>query len=216
MRIVLLGPPGAGKGTQAKLLEERFGIPQISTGDILRQAVQDGTPLGMQAKQCMDRGELVPDSVIIDIVAARLAAEDCRDGFLLDGFPRTVAQAEAFDAMLQRRQLALDATVDLHVPRAELIERLSGRRTCRQCGHMFHLRFDPPSKQNVCDECGGVLYQRDDDCEETIAARMEVYERQTAPLREYFRDKGLLREVDGSRDSGEVFAQILHRLLPAG
>lgn len=216
MRIVLFGPPGAGKGTQAKLLQEHFGIPQISTGDILRQAVQDGGTLGKQAKQFMDRGELVPDSVIIDIVAARLEVEDCRGGFLLDGFPRTVAQAEAFDAMLQRRQLALDATIDLPVPRAELIERLSGRRTCRQCGNMFHLRFNPPRERNVCDECGGALYQRDDDCEETIAARMEVYERQTAPLREYFRRKGLLREVDGSKDASEVFAQILHQLLPAG
>lgn len=212
MRIVLLGPPGAGKGTQSKLLQQHFGIPQISTGDILRQAVKDGTTLGKRAKNFMDRGELVPDSVIIDIVDARLAAGDCRDGFLLDGFPRTVAQAEAFETMLERRQVALDGVIDLQVPRAELIARLSGRRTCRQCGRMFHLRFNPPNSEGVCDECGGQLEQRDDDREETIGARMEVYERQTAPLREYFRGEGLLREVDGAKDTGEVFAEILRQV----
>jgi adenylate kinase len=215
VRIVLLGPPGAGKGTQSKLLQEHFGIPQVSTGDILRQAVKDGTTLGTQAKEFMDRGELVPDSVIIDIVDTRLAADDCRDGFLLDGFPRTVTQAEAFEDILGRQSLALDAVIDLRVPRGELIARLAGRRTCRQCGHMFHLRFNPPKKKNVCDECGGALYQRDDDREETIAARMEVYERQTAPLREYFRRKGLLREVDGAKDTGEVLAQILREVQKA-
>lgn len=215
MRIVLLGPPGAGKGTQSRLLEEHFGIPKISTGDILRQAVENGTAVGKQAKEFMDRGELVSDSVMIDIVDTRLATGDCCDGFLLDGFPRTVAQAEAFEAMLERQRLALDAVVDLRVPREELIARLSGRRTCRQCGHMFHLRFDPPQKENVCDQCGGALYQRDDDREETIAARMEVYERQTAPLRDYFRARELLREVDGTKDTAEVLAEILRQVRPA-
>ena len=215
MRIVLLGPPGAGKGTQAKLLREHFKIPQISTGNILRQAVHDGTAVGQQAKEFMNRGELVPDSVIIDIVDARLAADDASHGFLLDGFPRTVPQAEAFEAMLQKRNLSLDGVIDLIVPRDELIARLSGRRTCKQCGHMYHLRFNPPKTPGVCDECGGELYQRPDDREETVAARMEVYEKQTEPLREHYRQKGTLRLVDGDRPTDEVFAQILRRVKPA-
>jgi adenylate kinase len=215
VRLVLLGPPGAGKGTQAKLLQEHFKIPQISTGDMLRQAVADGTALGRQAKQFMNRGELVPDSVIIDIVEERLAAADARGGFLLDGFPRTVPQAEAFDAMLRRRKLSLDGVVDLLVPRGELVARLSGRRTCKQCGHMYHLRFTPPAKAGICDECGGDLYQRPDDSEETIAARMEVYERQTAPLRDYYRKQEKLRPVDGSHAAEDVFAEILRQVRPA-
>ena len=212
MRLVLLGPPGAGKGTQAKLLQEHFRIPKISTGDILREAVKDGTSLGKQAKEYMDRGELVPDAVIIDIVQERLAAADCRDGFLIDGFPRTVAQAEALEGMLARRDLALDGAISLRVPRKELVKRLSGRRTCRQCGTMFHIRFNPPKKDLVCDNCGGELYQRDDDREETIEARMEVYDRESAPLHEHFRDLGALYEVDGSKTTDQVFQQILRKL----
>ena len=212
MRLVLLGPPGAGKGTQAKLLQEHFRIPKISTGDILREAVKDGTSLGKQAKEYMDRGELVPDAVIIDIVQERLAAADCRDGFLIDGFPRTVAQAEALEEMLARRDLALDGAISLRVPRKELVKRLSGRRTCRQCGTMFHIRFNPPKKDLVCDNCGGELYQRDDDREETIEARMEVYDRESAPLHEHFRDLGALYEVDGSKTTDQVFQQILRKL----
>jgi adenylate kinase len=212
VRLVLLGPPGAGKGTQAKRLEEHFRIPQISTGDILRQAVKDGTALGKQAKEFMDRGELVPDSVMIDIVDARLGVEDCAGGFLLDGFPRTVAQAEALETMLERRRTVLDAAISLRVPRAELIARLSGRRTCRQCGTMYHVRFNPARKDGTCDRCGGELYQRVDDREETIAARMEVYERQAAPLEEHFRQEGLLLEVNGTGGSQHVFAEILERL----
>lgn len=209
MRLVLLGPPGAGKGTQAKLLQEHFKIPKVSTGDMLRQAAKDGTPLGTQTQRFMDQGELVPDSLIIDIVNARLAADDCREGFVLDGFPRTVAQAEALEEMLEKKQLSLDGAINLRVPRAELVARLSGRRTCKQCGHMVHIRFNPPGKPGVCDECGGELYQRADDREETIEARMEVYDQQSAPLRAHFREKGLLREVDGAKDTDDVFAQIL-------
>ncbi|HSD10514.1 MAG TPA: adenylate kinase [Candidatus Binatia bacterium] len=215
MRLVLLGPPGAGKGTQAKLLQDHFHIPQISTGDILRQAVRDGTLLGKEAKEYMERGELVPDAVINDIVEDRLAAEDCREGFLLDGFPRTIAQAEAFESMLERRSLVLDGAVSLRVPRGELVARLSGRRTCRQCGAMYHVRFNPPASDLVCGRCGGGLYQRADDREETIEARMEVYDRQSAPLREHFRERGLLREVDGAKGADEVFEQILGALRKA-
>ena len=215
MRLVLLGPPGAGKGTQAKLLQEHFGIPQISTGDILRQAVKDGTPLGKQANEFMDRGELVPDSVINDIVDERLAADDCRNGFLLDGFPRTVAQAEALENMLERRNVVLDAAVSLAVPRKVLVKRLSGRRTCRKCGAMYHVTFNPPATDGACDRCGGELYQREDDREETIEARMEVYDRQSAPLLEYFRTQGLLREVDGAKGTDRVFEQILRKVAKA-
>ena len=215
MRLVLLGPPGAGKGTQAKLLQEHFDIPQISTGDILRRAAKEGTPFGKRAKKYMDRGELVPDSVILDIVEERLSADDCHKGFLLDGFPRTVVQAEAFQTMLDRQNQVLDGAVSLRVPRQKLVARLSGRRTCRQCGAMYHVRFNPPKKEGVCDQCGGDLYQRADDREETIEARMEVYDRESAPLLEHFRRKGLLREVDGSKTTDEVFREILRQLRKA-
>jgi len=215
VRLVLLGPPGAGKGTQAKLLQEHFDIPQISTGDILRRAAKEGTTFGKRAKKFMDRGELVPDSVILDIVEERLSADDCHKGFLLDGFPRTVVQAEAFQTMLDRQNQVLDGAVSLRVPRQKLVARLSGRRTCRQCGAMYHVRFNPPKKEGVCDQCGGDLYQRADDREETIEARMEVYDRESAPLLEHFRRKGLLREVDGSKTTDEVFREILRQLRKA-
>ena len=215
MRLVLLGPPGAGKGTQAKLLQEHFDIPQISTGDILRRAAKEGTTFGKRAKKYMDRGELVPDSVILDIVEERLSADDCHKGFLLDGFPRTVVQAEAFQTMLDRQNQVLDGAVSLRVPRQKLVARLSGRRACRQCGAMYHVRFNPSKKEGVCDQCGGDLYQRADDREETIEARMEVYDRETAPLLEHFRQKGLLREVDGSKTTDEVFREILRQLRKA-
>jgi adenylate kinase len=179
---------------------------------MLRQAVQSGAALGKEAKRFMDRGELVPDSVILDLVNERLSAGDSRRGFLLDGFPRTVAQAEEFEIMLAKRKLALDGAVSLRVPSAILVARLSGRRTCRQCGAMYHVRFNPPKAECVCDRCGGELYQRDDDREETIEARMEVYERQSAPVYDHFRARGLLREVDGTGSSEEVFRKILRQL----
>jgi adenylate kinase len=214
VRIVLLGGPGAGKGTQAKLLQDQFRIPQISTGEMLRQAVQNGAALGKQAKRFMDRGELVPDSLILDLVEERLSAKDSRGGFLLDGFPRTVTQAQAFDTMLAERNLVLDGAVSLRVPTATLVARLSGRRTCRRCGAMYHVRFNAPKRDGVCDQCGGGLYQRDDDREETIKARMEVYERQSAPVYEHFRAQGLLLEVDGTGSAEEVFRKILQQLQP--
>jgi len=215
MRLILLGPPGAGKGTQAQRLVQKHGIVQLSTGEMLRAAVAAGTPIGLQAKDIMASGALVPDQIVISIISDRLDQPDMKKGFILDGFPRTVPQAEAFEAMLQKRNLSLDGVIDLIVPRDELIARLSGRRTCKQCGHMYHLRFNPPKTPGVCDECGGELYQRPDDREETVAARMEVYEKQTEPLREHYRQKGTLRLVDGDRPTDEVFAQILRRVKPA-
>ena len=197
MRVVLVGPPGAGKGTQARVLQTTFGIPQISTGDLLREAVRSGTPLGKQAQAYMDRGELVPDSVVTALVVERTQQKDSEKGFLLDGFPRTIAQADAIASELERRGQKLDAVISIVVPRQELVERLSGRWVCRSCQTMYHERFTPPKKKGVCDACGGELYQRSDDSAETVNARLEVYERSTAPLLSYYRERGLLHNVDG-------------------
>ncbi len=208
MRIVLLGAPGAGKGTQAKKLIEKYGIPQISTGDILRKAVADGTPLGKEAKSYMDKGELVPDSVVIGLVKERLAQDDCKKGFILDGFPRNTAQAETLDGVLAEMgmplQVALSVDVDLDI----LMKRLTGRRTCRGCGQMYNIYFGPPRKEGVCDKCGGELYQRDDDREETIRKRLEVYEAQTAPLIDYYQGKGILKRVNGEGDINKIFEEV--------
>lgn len=209
MRVILLGPPGAGKGTQAKLIEERAKVPHISTGDILRRAVAAETPLGREVKVYMDRGELVPDELVINMMEQRFAEDDCRRGFLLDGFPRTVAQGEALEEMLRVCGIPIDHALQLVVARAELIRRLGGRRTCRRCGAMYHLAFDPPKKSGTCDRCGGDLFQRNDDREETIIARLDVYDRQTAPLSTFYRSRGLLREIDGQGDTREVFQRIV-------
>ena len=203
-----IGPPGAGKGTQARVLSERFGVPQISTGDMLREALRDGTPLGREAKQYMDEGRLVPDDVVIGIVEQRLAADDCRPGFILDGFPRTVAQAQALEAMLARRQWPLDAVVAIDVPRADLIERLAGRQVCRTCGAMFHRSFDPPKQAGVCDRDQGELYQRDDDREDRITRRLDQLAKEVAPVAEYYRRERLLRTVDGTGSRDEVLRRI--------
>jgi len=208
-RVVLLGPPGAGKGTQAKLLHDRFGVCQISTGDILRKAVAEKTPLGQEASQYISRGALVPDSVIVNMVAARLKEKDCEPGFILDGFPRTIPQAESLDAILQREGIALTAALSVQVPQEVVIERLAGRRTCRNCGALSHVIFSPPKKAGVCDRCGGELYQRDDDREETIANRLKVYSDQTAPLLDYYRRQGLLREIDGVGAVDDINARVL-------
>ena len=197
MKIVLLGPPGAGKGTQAALLMEKYGIPQISTGDMLRVSVRDQSKMGIKAKAYMDAGGLVPDEVVVGIVRERLQQDDCRKGFILDGFPRTLAQADALRLVLIELNKELDSVVSLTVDTAALIERLTGRRTCSSCGKGFHLKFDPPSQDGRCDLCGGVLIQRDDDCEETIHNRMQVYHQQTAPLEDYYRKEGLLTVVNG-------------------
>jgi adenylate kinase len=211
-RVVLLGPPGAGKGTQAKLLEEKFSACQISTGDILRKAVAERTPLGREASEYINRGALVPDGVIVNLVAERLKEKDCEKGFILDGFPRTIPQATSLNAILNQRGIRLSAVLSVRVPHNVIIERLAGRRTCRNCGALSHVVFTPPKKEGVCDRCGGALYQRDDDREETIANRLKVYEDQTAPLADYYRRQGLLREIDGVGDVDEIRARIIQAL----
>jgi adenylate kinase len=208
MNIILLGPPGAGKGTQAKMLVEKYQIPQISTGDILRAAVKEGSPLGKEAKACMDKGELVPDSVVIGIVEERIQQSDCANGYMLDGFPRTVPQAEALDGMLKNLSSQIDHGVSIEVANEELVGRLTGRRTCRDCGAGFHVMFDPPEKEGVCDKCGGELYQRDDDNVETVTSRLEVYESQTKPLIDYYTAQGKIRPVDGVGEIKEIFGRV--------
>lgn len=211
-RVVLLGPPGAGKGTQAKLLEQEFGAVQISTGDILRKAVADQTPLGKQAGDYLTRGALVPDDVIIDLIAERLQQKDCARGFVLDGFPRTIPQAESLDAILKNLALSLNCVLSVQVPRDVIIERLAGRRTCKKCGALSHVVFEPPRRAGVCDRCGGELFQRDDDREETIANRLTVYEAQTAPLVNYYRRQGALREIDGVGSIDQIRARVMTAL----
>jgi adenylate kinase len=209
MDLILLGPPGSGKGTQAKKMVERYHLPQISTGDILRAALKEKTPLGLEAKQYMDQGTLVPDEVVVGIVRDRLKASDCTGGFILDGFPRTVPQAEALGTTLTTMNRDIDHVISIEVDNAELLKRLGGRRTCRNCGAMYHLVFDPSKKEGVCDKCGGVLYQRDDDQEKTIRERLKVYDEQTAPLIAYYRGKGLLRAIDGIGKVEEIFQRIV-------
>jgi len=211
-RVVLLGPPGAGKGTQAKLLQEMFGAVQISTGDILRKAVADQTPLGQQAAGFINSGALVPDGVIVNLVAERLKEPDCAKGFLLDGFPRTIPQAESLDEILKNAGLNLNCVLSVQVPQDIIVERLAGRRTCRQCGALCHVAFNPPKVEGACDRCGGELYQRDDDKEQTIAHRLQVYEKQTAPLVQYYRARGLLRTIDGVGEIDQIRARVIEAL----
>jgi adenylate kinase len=208
MRLVFLGPPGAGKGTQAKVIAEEKGIPHISTGDILREAVAKGTELGLKAKAHMDAGGLVPDDLVVAMVAERLSRPDCKPGFILDGFPRTIAQGEALEKNLGTRKEKLDAVVYFKVNDEQVVGRLSGRRTCRQCKEGFHVEFMPPKVAGKCDKCGGELYQRDDDKPETIRERLKVYYAQTADLIEYYRKRGLLKEVDASQSPAEVLAGV--------
>ena len=215
MKLILLGPPGAGKGTQAKMLTERFSIPQISTGDILRAAVKDRTPMGLKAKQYMDAGGLVPDEVVVGIVRDRLQEADCINGFILDGFPRTVAQADALQTSLEKMDKALDRVISLDVDAEALVERLTGRRTCKDCGRGYHVTFDPPRVDALCDACGGSLFQRDDDQEETIRKRLQVYADQTSPLISYYRDADVLMELDGMQPIPQVQEKMLS-LLQAG
>ncbi|MBJ6801805.1 adenylate kinase [Geomonas propionica] len=209
MNLILLGPPGVGKGTQAKLLIDRFGIPQISTGDILRAAVKELTPMGIKAKGFMDAGALVPDEVVIGIVEERLAQPDCQKGFILDGFPRTVPQADALSQVLTGIGKKIDHVVSLSVDKAELLKRLTGRRACSKCGAGYHVDFAAPKTAGICDACGGDLFQREDDKEETILNRLAVYEAQTSPLISYYQTAGLLRSVNGLGSVEGIQAEIV-------
>jgi adenylate kinase len=208
MNVVLFGPPGAGKGTQAKELTKKYGIPHISTGDILRANVRDGTELGMKAKEYMDRGELVPDTVLIGLIRNRLNEPDCKAGYLLDGYPRTIPQADALDIILREIGKPLDVVINIDVSDDSLVERLSGRRTCPSCGESYHVVFNPPEHQGVCDACGSQLYQRDDDREEVIRQRLAVYNQKTKPLIDYYAKAGILVNIDGSRSVDEVFRAV--------
>lgn len=212
MNIILMGLPGAGKGTQAERMVEDFKIPHISTGDMFRAAVKDQTEMGLEAKKYMDQGLLVPDHVVIGIVRERLGKDDCSNGFLLDGFPRTVAQAEALDDTLQGLGRNIDHVMNIEVDRSELLARLTGRRICRDCGATYHVMFNPPKQEGVCDKCGGQLYQRDDDNEKTVATRLDVNIEQSAPLLSYYSEKGILRNIDGQQDITKVFEDIANLL----
>jgi len=212
MNLILLGPPGAGKGTQAQMIVERYHIPQVSTGDILRKAVKEGTPLGKKTKAFMDQGQLVPDEVVIGIIDERLRTSDCNSGFILDGFPRTIAQAEALQSILAKMGKSIDHVINIEVDTEELVRRLTGRRTCKNCGAMFHILFHPPKVEGICDRCGGTLYQREDDKEKTIRIRLNEYQRQTAPLIQYYQLKKYLRSIQGVGGQEEIFERIV-RLL---
>lgn len=208
MNIILLGPPGAGKGTQAKLLVDRYGVPQISTGDILRAAVKERSELGVKAQGFMESGALVPDELVVSIIKERLSKSDAVQGFILDGFPRTVAQADALSAMLSGTPMDIAHVVSLTVDTEELIERVIGRLTCKGCGRGYHLKFDPPAADSICDACGAELYQRDDDREDTMRARLQAYGTQTAPLISYYESRNLLRRVNGLGAIQNVHASI--------
>ena len=209
MNLILLGPPGAGKGTQAKRLEQKYGLVQLSTGDMVRAAIASGSALGQRVKAIYDAGRLVPDAIIIDMIAERIAAPDCARGFILDGFPRTVPQAEALDRMLDERGQALDYVILMEVDEPALVERIAGRFTCRKCGASYHERFHRPAAEGVCDACGSPdLVHRADDRPEAVATRLEAYRNQTAPILPYYRDRGILRTVDGMAEIDEVTRQI--------
>jgi adenylate kinase len=208
MNLVFMGLPGAGKGTQAEQIVDHFNIPHISTGDIFRSAIKDETPLGTEAKSYIDRGELVPDEVTIGIVNERLAKDDCKTGFLLDGFPRTVAQAEALENMLALTERKIDHVIHIQVSRDLLLSRLTGRRICKDCGATYHLEFNPTNQEGLCDKCGGELYQRADDNEETVATRLDVNINQQQPLLDYYGNLGILRTVNGGQEIDQVFTEI--------
>ena len=208
MKIVLLGPPGAGKGTQAKSISNRYSIPHISTGDIFRKNISEETPLGIEAKGYMDKGLLVPDEVTINMVKDRLTWEDCKNGYLLDGFPRTVAQAEALEAFLNSRDEKIDTALLIDVPMEFILERMTGRRVCGSCGASYHVKFNPTKVEGICDVCGSEVVQRKDDREDTVRERLDVYERQTQPLIDFYKEKNLLSTVDGTKAINEVFNDI--------
>ncbi|MFA4934949.1 MAG: adenylate kinase [Candidatus Methanoperedens sp.] len=207
MNIILLGPPGAGKGTQAKKISEHVSLPHISTGDILRENISNNTSLGLKAKSYMSRGELVPDELLITIIKDRLSRKDCSEGFMLDGYPRTIPQADALQMILTESGKKLDAVLNISVGDEELVKRLSGRRMCK-CGASYHVSFNPPKKDGVCDACKEKLYQRDDDKAEAVQNRLDVYKKQTQPLIDYYNKKGILRTIDGEKDIPKIFEDI--------
>jgi len=209
IRVVLLGAPGAGKGTQAKMLIDKYKIPQISTGDILRKAVADGTPLGKEAKVIMDQGGLVSDKIVLGLVEERVKQADCKNGFILDGFPRNTAQAEALDKLLAGMNMPLTIALTVDVEKGELMKRLTGRRTCKSCQQMYNIYFSPSKKEGVCDKCNGALFQRDDDKEETIKKRLDVYDTQTAPLISYYNKKGIMKTVMGVGSIDDIFKKVV-------
>lgn len=214
MKIIMLGAPGAGKGTQAKLIAEKYGIPHISTGDIFRANIKEGTDLGKEAKGYMEKGQLVPDDLTVRILLDRVSKDDCSKGYVLDGFPRTIPQAEVLDTEVARLGESIDFAIDVDVPDENIIRRMSGRRACLKCGATYHIEHIPPKKEGICDTCGSELVLRDDDKPETVKKRLEVYHTQTQPLIDYYSKQNILRTVDGTRDMQEVFADIV-KLLEA-
>ncbi|AWI07318.1 adenylate kinase [Clostridium drakei] len=216
MKIILLGPPGAGKGTQAKLISEKFSIPHISTGDIFRKNISEKTPLGIEAKTYMDNGKLVPDEVTIGIVKDRLMEDDCKNGFLLDGFPRTVKQAEALDLFLNDNEQKINTALLVDVPKEFILERMTGRRVCSKCGASYHMKFNPSKVEGKCDACNGALIQRKDDTEATVKERLDVYDRQTQPLIQYYKDQNILSSVEGTGEITKVFDKICNVLGAVG
>lgn len=209
MKIVMLGAPGAGKGTQAKKIAGKYGIPHVSTGDIFRANIKNGTKLGMQAKAYMDAGNLVPDEITIGMLLDRIHQEDCEKGYVLDGFPRTIPQAESLTAALKERGESIDYAIDVDVPDENIIRRMSGRRACLSCGETYHIVYNAPKKEGVCDQCGEPLVLRDDDKPETVQNRLNVYHRQTQPLIDYYKKEGVLAQVDGTQDMEQVFQDIV-------
>jgi len=212
MKIIMLGAPGAGKGTQAKMIAEKFGIPHISTGDIFRANIKNGTELGKKAKEFMDKGQLVPDELTVEILLDRVANDDCKNGYVLDGFPRTIPQADVLDKELTKLGDKVDFAINVDVPDENIVRRMSGRRACLKCGATYHIEHIPPKTEGICDKCGSELVQRDDDKPETVQNRLSVYHEQTQPLIEYYDKKNILKSVDGTKDMQEVFSDIVYIL----
>ena len=212
MKIIMLGAPGAGKGTQAKMIAEKYGIPHISTGDIFRANIRNATELGMEAKKYMDEGKLVPDELTVKILLDRVAQDDCKNGYVLDGFPRTIPQAEVLTAALEKMNDAVDFAIDVNVPDENIVNRMSGRRACLTCGATYHIVHIPPKQEGICDKCGSALVLRDDDKPETVKNRLSVYHAQTQPLIDYYEAKGLVVNIDGTQDMDAVFAEILEKI----